>query len=69
MTVSTQLIETIIGGSGAAMLFNAWAKHIPDWPLSWAKLWEWFRGTAQEVASQRSGQYPTTLANPAQEQK
>ena len=48
-------VGTILGTGGGFLLFNAWAKHIPDWPISPAKCWEWFKGTAQEVASQRSG--------------
>lgn len=58
MHLSLESVTSILGGSGAVILFTAWARHIPEWPLSWAKIWEWFRGTAQEVASQRSGQNP-----------
>lgn len=48
------VIDTLSGGT-VTWVLTAVAKHMPDWPLTWQKMYEWFRATAQEVANQRSG--------------
>ena len=50
--------SAIFGSAGGMILFGAWARHIPDWPLTLEKMWSWFKDTAQEVASQKSGTTP-----------
>lgn len=46
--------DLLEGATGTAV-FVAIAKHMPDWPLSWQSIYEWFRGSIQEIANQRSG--------------
>lgn len=56
----------LLTGSSVTLLVTACARHIPDWPLTYGKMWEWLRGTVQEVVSQRSGMaIGTVSASPA----
>lgn len=46
-------IIAAVGAAGGSMVFVSIARHIPDWPLSCAKLWGWFKDSTQEIASQK----------------
>lgn len=45
----------LIEGSGGTVLVFVIIKHIPTWPISWEKLYNWGRDSAQDFASQRTG--------------
>lgn len=53
MTAGTAL--SILSGATGTAVFAAIAKHMPDWPVTWQGLYEWAKGSIQEIASQRSG--------------
>lgn len=50
------IILSVLEGATGTAIFVAIAKHIPDWPLSCKGIWDWFKGSIQEIAAQRSGQ-------------
>jgi hypothetical protein len=53
MTVNANMIVAAVSAVGGSFAFAAIARHIPDWPLSCAKLWGWFKDSTQEIASQK----------------
>lgn len=68
------VVLSILSGATGTAVFVAVAKHMPDWPITCRGLWEWFRGSIQEIAAQRSGgtatsTNPTPPVDPAQPKK
>jgi hypothetical protein len=42
-------------GGGLVYAVSTIAKWIPTWPLSWEKLYNWFRNSTQDIASHLQG--------------
>lgn len=57
-------ILSVLAGSTGTVVFVSLAKHMPDWPITWKGIYEWIKGSIQEVAAQRSG----VPVNPTQDQ-
>jgi hypothetical protein len=53
MHFDANTILAAVAAGGGSMAFASIARHIPDWPLNWAKLWGWFKDSIQEIASQK----------------
>ena len=69
MTVAdfiTQHGLALMEGSGTTVLVFVVIKHIPTWPLSWQKLYDWVRDSLQDFASQRGAPTNPTQAAPPQ---
>ena len=65
MQLSLRDILETTGGGAFTWLWTAAARHMPEWPLTWGKAYEWLRATVQEVANQRSGGAPPNPIYPA----
>jgi hypothetical protein len=62
--MSHDLILDVLSGATGTAILVAVAKHMPEWPITWKGLYDWFKGSVQEVAAQRGG----GAQNPTQDQ-
>lgn len=53
MHISSEAVLAAVTTGAATTALTAVARHMPDWPLSWAKMWGWFKDSVQEYASQK----------------
>lgn len=49
------LILDALSGATGSIIIGAFAKHLPAWPITCQGVYDWLKGSIQEVASQRSG--------------
>lgn len=54
----------LLEGSGTTVLVFVVIKHIPTWPPSIEKIYNWFRDSLQDFASQRTGGNQQNPPNP-----
>jgi hypothetical protein len=53
--VTPETALSLLGGATGTAMLVAVAKHMPDWPITWKGIYDWFKGSVQEIAAQRSG--------------
>lgn len=67
MDIGSYIVQhgaALLGGSAGMLLVTTIIKHIPTWPLTWQKAYDWVRDSLQDFASQRGG--PTNPTQPQQ---
>jgi hypothetical protein len=62
--INHDAILSVLEGATGTAVFVAVAKHMPEWPLTWKGIYDWVKGSIQEVAAQRSGQVNPQQDNP-----
>ena len=67
--MSHDAILAVLAGSTGTLVYASIARHMPDWPITWKGMYEWFRGSIQEIAAQKSGQAPQNPTNPVSPDK